>query len=179
VGILHRWGQSEPVQCPDWTDLVLVLQTVLLDTAGGAASTDHWQLGIPANSSVAVVVRDLAAALLWPAWPGMGSTPDDTIARTRDHALAALQPQTAYGVLGTVASVFTAVAGGSPLRMLTDQIEGAAPSGTAIDLTWVIRWLPADEQRWLKAKAKGWGPALAGVVGDAVDSAEASRRRAS
>ncbi len=64
------------------------------------------------------------------------------------------------------------------MRALTSQIEGVAPSGPAIDLTWFIRWLPADEQQCLKAKATGWGPVLARVVGDAVDSAEASRRRA-
>lgn len=113
------------------------------------------------------MVRDLAAALLSP-----------TIAAARDHAFAALQPQIAYEVLGTIASVFTAVAGGPPLRTLTGQIEGLAPSGAAADLTWFIRRLPTDEQRWLKTRAKEWGPVLAQVVGDAVDTEEAARRRA-
>jgi hypothetical protein len=177
-GILHRCGQSELLECPDWTHLALALQTVLLGVADGAASTDPWRLGIPANH-LAVVVRDLAAALLWPAWLGLGSThARDTIAVARDHAFAALQPQIAYEVLGTIASVFTAVAGGSQLRTLTGQIEGLAPSGAAVDPTWFIRRLPADEQRWLKARAKRWGPVLAEVVGDAVDIEDAARSRA-
>jgi hypothetical protein len=156
VGILHRWGQSELLQCSDWTHLALTLQTVLLGVAGGAASTDDpWRLGIPANH-VAVVVRDLTAALLWPAWLGQGSThARDTIAAARDHAFAALPPQIAYEVLGTIAAVFTAVAGGAQLKTLTDQIERLAPSGAAIDLMWFIRRLPVNERRWLKARAKG------------------------
>jgi hypothetical protein len=177
VGVLHR--PSELLQCPDWTHLALALQTVLLGVAGGAASTDPWRFGIPANH-VAVVVRDLAAALLWPAWLGLGSThARDTIAAARDHAFAALQPRIAYEVLGTIASVFTAVAGDPQLRTLTGQIEGLARSGAAVDLRWLIRRLPVDEQRWLKARAKEWGPVLAQVVGDAVDTEEAARRRAS
>lgn len=176
-GILHRWGQSELPQCPDWTPLALALQTMLLGVAGGAAPTDPWRLGIPAHH-VAVVVRDLAAALVWPAWLGQGSThARDTIAAARDHAFTALQPQIAYQVLGTIASVFSAVAGGPQRRPLTGQIKGLAPSGAAVDLTWFIRRLPADEQRWLKARAKEWGPVLAQMVGDAVDTEEAARRR--
>jgi hypothetical protein len=144
--------------------------------AGGSASPDPWQPGIPANS-VAAVVRDLAAALLWPAW--LGSMHDkDTIAVARDHAFAALAPRIAYEVLGIIASVLTDVAGGSPLRTPSGQIEGEASSGAAVDLAWFIRRLPAGEQRWLKVRAGGWGPVLARVVGDAVDVEEAARRRA-
>jgi hypothetical protein len=101
-----------------------------------------------------------------------------TIAAARDHAFAALQPRIAYEVLGTIASVFTAVADGAQLRTLTGQIEELAPSGAALDLTWFIRRLPVDEQRWLKARAEGWGPILAQVVREAVDTEEAARRRA-
>jgi hypothetical protein len=156
----------------------LALQTVLLGTAAGSAATAPRQFDVPANR-VAIVVRDLAAAFLWPDWPRLGSTRDKrATAAVRDQVFAVLTPRSAYEVLGVIASVLTAVAGGSPLRTLTGQIEGVAPSGTAIDLAWLIRRLPADEQRWLKAKAKGWGPVLARVVGDAVDRAEASRRRA-
>jgi hypothetical protein len=178
AGMLHRWSPSELVRCPDRIHLALALQTVLLGVAGGSASTEPWQLGIPANG-IATVVCDLAAALLWPVWPGLGSIhARDTIAAARGHAFTALQPRIAYEVLGTIASVFTAVAGGSRLRTLTGQIEGAAPSGVAVELAWFIRGLPADEQRWLKSRAKGWGPALARAVGDAVDIEEADRRRA-
>jgi hypothetical protein len=178
AGMLHRRGQSEPGQCSDWIHLVLALQTVLLGAAGGSASTDPWRLGIPGNA-IAVVVRDLAAALLWPAWPGLGSMPARrTTAVARDHAFTVLQPRIAYEVLGTIASVFTAVAGGSRLRTLSGQMEGVSPSGAAVELTWFIRRLPADEQRWLKSRAKGWGPILARAVGDTVDIEEADRRRA-
>jgi hypothetical protein len=172
------WGQSELVQRPDRTSLALALQMVLLGVAHGAASTDPWRLGIPADH-VAVIVRDLAATLLWPGRLGLGSTHvGNTIAAARDHAFAALQPRVAYEVLGTIASVFAAVAGGSQMRTLTGQIEGVTPSGATVDLVWIVRTLPADEQRWLKARARGWGPVLAQVVGDAVDIEEAARSRA-
>jgi hypothetical protein len=175
---VHRWNRPALVQCPDWTHLALALQTVLLGVAVGSASTPPWPFGVPVNR-VAIVVRDLAAACLWPDWPRLGSTRDkSTTAAVRDQVFAVLTPRSAYDVLGIIASVLTAVAGGSPLRMLTGQIEGVTPRGAAIDLAWFIRRLPAEEQRWLRAKAKGWGPVLARVVADGVGGAEASRRRA-
>jgi len=62
--------------------------------------------------------------------------------------------------------------------MRAAQIEGLGSSGEVVDLRWFIRGLPADEQQWLKAWARGWGPILARVVGDAVNIEEAGRRRA-
>jgi hypothetical protein len=122
----------------------LALQTVLLGAAGGSASTDPWQLGIPANA-IAVVVCDLAAALLWPAWLGLGSMhARDTIAVARDQLSRPCGRGSRMSC--SVPSLFTAVADGSRLRTLTGQIEGVAPSGAAIDLTWFIRRLPTDEQ---------------------------------
>ncbi len=62
--------------------------------------------------------------------------------------------------------------------MRAAQIEGLGSSGEVVDLRGFIRRLPADEQQWLKAWARGWGPILARVVGDAVNIEEAGRRRA-
>ena len=166
-------------QCREWTDLALALQAVLLGLTAGSAATGPWQIDVPA-SRIAVVIRDLAAALLWPELSGPGSMDGQnpcTVAR--DHVFAILAPRTAYEVLGIIASVLTAVAGRVPLRMPAGQIAGREPSGEVVDLKWFIHRLPATEQQWLKARASGWGPILARVVGDAVDVAEeADRRRA-
>lgn len=168
VGMLYQRDQSELVQCPDRIHLVLALQTVLIGVAGGAASTDLWGLGIPALD-VAVVVRDLAAALSWSTWLGLRSRDAiGTIAAACDHGFAVLQPRIAFEVLATIATVFAAVG----------QVEGVASGGAAESLRWFIRSLPIDEQRWLKARANGWGPVLAQVVGDAVAVEEEARRRA-
>jgi len=164
-------------QCPEWTQLALALQAVLLGLAAGSTSP-LWQLDVPA-SGVADVVRDLAAALLWPGFFRLGPMHDEgAMMAFRDHVFAALAPRIAHEVLGIIASVLTAVAGRPPLRMRAAQVEGLGPSGAAVDLTWFIRRLPADGQQWLKARARGWGPILARAVGDAADIEEAGRRRA-
>ena len=96
----------------------------------------------------------------------------------RDHVFAIMTPRAAYEVLGIIASVLTAVAGRAPLRRPPGQIEALEPHGEAIDLKWFICRLPADAQRWLKTRARGWGPILARAVSNAVDVEEAGRRRA-
>lgn len=176
--LAHRRGRFALVQRPEVTHLAFALQAVLLGVAAGSASTDPWRLGLSA-SRLTVVVRELAAALVWPEWIGLRPAHDKSaIAAVRNHVFAILEPSIAYEVLGIIASVLTAVAGGSPLRLRPAPIDGLALNGAAIDLAWVIRRLPADEQQWLRTKARQWGPVLARAVGDALNSEAAGRRRA-
>lgn len=171
-------GRFALAQCAKWTDLALALQAVLLGLTTGSATIGSWQLDVPA-SCIAVEVRDLAAALLWPELSGPGPVNGKNASTlARDHVFAILAPRAAYEVLGIIASVLTGVAGRVPLRMPAAQIEGLEPRGEVVDLKWFIRRLPADEQQWLKARARGWGPILASVVGAAVDIEQESERRA-
>ena len=95
---------------------------------------DPWRLGLSA-SRVTVVVRELAAALVWPEWIGLRPAHDKSaIATARDNVFAIVEPSTAYEVLGIIASVLTAVAGGSALRLCPAPIDGWGLSGAAIDL---------------------------------------------
>ena len=126
-----------------------------------------------------MMVRDLAAAVLWPVWLGLRPSYDkDVIASAFDHVFAVLGPQRSYEVLGIIAPVLSAVAGGIPLSSRAAPFEALTPRGGVVNLTSFIRSLPAGEQQYLKAKAGGWGSILARAVGEAVDAEEAIRRRA-
>ncbi len=89
-------SRFELAQCPEWTHLALALLAVLLGLTAGSASTGPWQFGVPA-SGTAVVMRDLAAAPLWPELFRLRSVYDkDTITVVRDHVFAILAPRIKY-----------------------------------------------------------------------------------
>jgi hypothetical protein len=165
-------------QYPEWIHLVLALQAVLLGLTAGSAATGPWQLDVPA-SRIAVVVWDLAAVLLWPELSSPGSMYGKNASKVAcDHVFAILASRAAYEVLGIIGSILNTVVGRVPMRMPAGQIEGLEPRGEVVNLKWFICRLPADEQRWLKTRARGWGPILARVVGATLNIEQKSQRRA-
>jgi hypothetical protein len=135
----------------------------------GAVPTGPWRIGGSA-SHFAVMVRDLAAAILWPTWFDL-STNEDSSARPRHHhhLFAELDLRMGLEVFGIIAAVLSATAGGYPTGIGSAALKEDGPSADPVRL---VRILPAGVRCWLRAASCAWAPVPAGAVGYALDVEE-------
>jgi hypothetical protein len=151
--------------------LALDLQADWLGAITGAAPTGPWQFNISA-SRFAAMVRDLAAAVLWPAWFHCATAADESARPCSAHFFAGLDPRTGLTALGTIASVLAAAAGGSLSDRRFMVLAGRELRFVPAELVWFVQPLPADVRRWLRAAAQEWAPILAQNLGSALDIAQ-------
>ena len=95
------------------TGFALDLQADLLSAVIGGMPTGRWQFGISA-SHFAVMVQDLAAAILWPIRFDFAARADQLVRPCCHHPFAESDPRTGLKVLGIIAFILIATAGGGP-----------------------------------------------------------------
>jgi hypothetical protein len=145
------------------------LQTDLLGAMTGAVPTGPWRTD-GSGSQFAVMVRDLAAAILWPTWFEFPMNEDPSARSRHHHLFPELGLRTSLEVLGTIAAVLSATAGEGSTGTLSVTVKG---DGSSADPMKFVRTLPAAVRRWLGAASREWPPTtLAGIVGHAVDIEE-------
>jgi len=146
----------------------LDLQTDLLGAMTGAVPPGPWRTGV-SGSHFAVVVRDLAAAILWPTWFDLPMKEDPSAPSHHHHSFVELDVRTSLEVLGIIAAVLSVTTGGGPTAIRSIILKEDGPSADPVRF---VRTLPAAVRRWLHAASRAWPPALAGVVGPALEIEE-------